>query len=434
MDFNLSKIIKTQGFILLDGASGTMMHSLGIPSGECAEKYLLNNPSLLIKLQSNYYKAGADVVYTYTFGANSSKLKKYGISPDEAFKINYELGRISCMVRDEQQKRNPEKRLFVAGDIAPTGDFLAPAGEMQFEELKKIYKNQAKALFESGVDLFVVETMMDLLSTKAAVIGIKEVSDLPIMVTMTFDNMRTLSGNTPKACLVALASLGIVAFGANCSTGPEGMEEIITSIYKISDIPIIAKPNAGMPIITNGKTVFPMDSENFANAVGKLFLSGAKILGGCCGTTPEHIERLKLERSSLRKIKSTLKFNESETDEYISSISDITKICSETKYITIQADDPIKLADIIADASDEEPDCIILDFNDVDEIKISEFKEEFSLIALSVRTPLAIATSNASLLEELAKVYPGRLAYIKNSSILNQNILNTISRYGIKVV
>ena len=185
---------------------------------------------------------------------------------------------------------------LVAGDITMTGKQLYPIGELYFEELVEIYKEQIRCMVKAGVDLLVAETIMSLQEARAAVLAAKEVCDLPIMVTMTFqEDGRTLYGTDPKTALIVLQSLGADAVGVNCSAGPDAMISIIEEMKKYAVVPLIAKPNAGLPKIDeNGKNYFDMDADTFADFMEKLAQAGAAILGGCCGTTPEYIKKIKV--------------------------------------------------------------------------------------------------------------------------------------------
>lgn len=433
-----SEIIKEKGFLLLDGASGTYMQDAGMPSGESPEIFALNNADILTRMQRGYYDSGSDMVYTFTFGGNSPKLKRFGMSDEEMNVINTDLAGLTCSVRDEYRVSYPRRHFFVAGDIAPTGEFLRPAGDMSFNELKEVYKVQAAALAKARPDLFIVETMMDLHQTKAAVTGIREASDLPIFVTMTFEGERTLSGNTPEACTVALRALGVEAFGANCSAGPEEMYDVIRRISDVSDIPVIAKPNAGMPVEKDGRTVFPMDPENFAVHTSKLYEAGARILGGCCGTTPEHIAELG-KKLSAAVISENRGREEVRTDtmRYISSGSQITAIGEGTSYCRVCPADVYDIADLLLDAQDDDPDCIVLDLTELEKSgadKVS-VEEEFAMAAITITTPLGISCADPAYIEILSGAYPGRLLYAKPDEIeLTKEHFRIADRSGVKVV
>ena len=271
--------------VYLDGAMGSNLIKRGMPQGVCPEKWIIENRDIVIGLQKEYVEAGTNILYAPTFTANRPKLSEYGLQ-EQLVEINKQLAAIT--------KEAAGGKAFVAGDITMTGVQLKPMGPMDFEELVEIYKEQAQALIEGGVDLFVVETMMSLQETRAAVIAIKEICELPILATMTFEkDGRSLFGTDARTAAVVLASLGVDAVGANCSTGPEHMAAVIAAMASVTDIPVIAKPNAGIPRLDeNGDTVYDNTPDNFAKEMELLVNAGAVILGGCCGTSPEYIEAL----------------------------------------------------------------------------------------------------------------------------------------------
>lgn len=280
-----------RGVVFLDGATGTNLQLAGMPVGVCPEQWILDNPQVMKKLQEDYVAAGTDILYAPTFTGNRIKLAEYGLEGRLA-EINTKLVQLS--------KEAAGGRAYVAGDITMTGRQLYPLGELQFEELVEIYKEQAGVLCEAGVDLFVIETMMSLQETRAAVLAVRETCDLPVMASLTFEaDGRTLFGTDPETAVVVLQSLGADAVGLNCSTGPEEMAETVEKMYAYANIPVLAKPNAGLPELENGKTVYRMTPAQFAAAGKKLVEAGAAILGGCCGTTPAHIKALARETADL---------------------------------------------------------------------------------------------------------------------------------------
>lgn len=269
--------------VILDGATGTNLQAAGMPVGVCPEQWILEHPDVLIELQKAYVEAGTDILYAPTFSANRLKLQEYGLE-DKLGEMNRELVALS---------KQAAGGALVAGDLTMTGQQLYPIGELQFEELVDIYKEQAGVLLEAGVDLFVVETMMSLQECRAAVIAIRELCDLPIMVSLTYQtDGRTLYGTTPEIATVVLQELGVDAIGINCSTGPEDMLAPVKKMAEYATIPVFAKPNAGLPRLENGKTVFDTTPEEFAVCGRKLVEAGAAFVGGCCGTTPAHIKAL----------------------------------------------------------------------------------------------------------------------------------------------
>lgn len=271
--------------MLLDGATGTEMIKAGMAPGTCPEAWILDHPEAIISLQSRYIASGADAVLAPTFGANRAILSRYALGEKTA-EFNRSLVGLS--------KTAANGRCLIAGDLSPTGRYLFPVGNTDFEELVSIYAEQTAAM-EPLVDFFFLETNMDLASVRAAVIGIKTISRKPIFVTMTVEKSgKTMSGDTPEACLVTLSELGISAFGLNCSSGPREMLDILKPQLALSlslRIPLVAKPNAGPPE-ENG-TPASMSAECFAQFGEEFLRCGIFILGGCCGTDENHIAALR---------------------------------------------------------------------------------------------------------------------------------------------
>ncbi len=279
------KELVSNRIVYLDGAMGSNLIKRGMPQGVCPEKWILENRDVVVQLQKEYVEAGTNILYAPTFTANRPKLQEYGLEKD-LVRINKELVAIS--------KEAADGKALVAGDITMTGIQLKPMGTLDIEELIEIYKEQALALIEGGVDLFVIETMMSLQETRAAVIALKEVCDLPVMATMTFEKSgRALYGTDAKTAAIVLSALGVDAIGANCSTGPSDMAQVISDMASVVNIPIIAKPNAGIPYLNEaGETAYDNTPENFGDEIKILVDAGATILGGCCGTSPEYIHEV----------------------------------------------------------------------------------------------------------------------------------------------
>jgi 5-methyltetrahydrofolate--homocysteine methyltransferase len=274
-----------QRIFILDGATGTELSRRGMPAGVSPEAWVLEHPDALLEIQRSYADAGSDAVYACTFGGNRLKLAEFGLE-SKAREINTRLARISREAVGDQ--------VMVFGDLAPTGVFIEPFGELGFEDAVGVYAEQAEALIEGGVDGFVIETMMDLQEARAALIAVKEACDLPAMVSMTFGaDGRTLNGTDPLSALITLQSLGADAVGCNCSTGPQDMAKVIATMKPHACVPLLAKLNAGMPRLVNGETTFDMSPEEFGGHAPALADAGAAIIGGCCGTAPEYIRALK---------------------------------------------------------------------------------------------------------------------------------------------
>lgn len=277
--------LAAEEILFLDGATGSNLMKAGMPSGVCPEVWILEHKDVLIRLQKAYVEAGSNILYAPTFSANRIKLEEYGLG-DKQREMILELVELS--------KEASGGKALIAGDLTMTGEQLAPMGKLQFEELIDIYKEQIGYLLEAGVDLLVVETMMSLQETRAALIAAKEVCDLPVLATMTFESDgRTLYGTDALTAAVVLSSLGPSAIGLNCSTGPDKMTGLIQEMAQAVRIPIIAKPNAGLPYVdAEGMTCYDMEAAVFTEQMKQLIEAGATILGGCCGTTPEFIKGL----------------------------------------------------------------------------------------------------------------------------------------------
>jgi 5-methyltetrahydrofolate--homocysteine methyltransferase len=269
--------------LLFDGATGTMLQRLGLKPGGCPDELNLSEPELVSKVHRIFKEAGADIVTTNTFGATRIKLKEYGLE-DKTIEIN----RTSA----ELARKAVGDSGFVAGDLGPSGLFIEPVGNLTFDDCLETYTEQAQALKEGGADLIVIETMMDIKEMKAAIIGAKS-TGLPVVATMTFDEtMRSVLGTPPESFAIMATSLGADAIGANCSLGIEGILTAIEAMAEVTDIPFIAQPNAGLPIMEGTKTVFPATPEEMASYVPRLVNAGVRLLGGCCGTGAEHIEAM----------------------------------------------------------------------------------------------------------------------------------------------
>ncbi|MEA4889495.1 MAG: homocysteine S-methyltransferase family protein [Clostridiaceae bacterium] len=395
------------GPLLLDGATGTQLQLAGMPSGVCPETWVLDHPTVLEDLQHAYLSAGSSIIYAFTFGANRLKLAAHHLNPDETGDINRRLAAISTSVRDQWHKDHPELSVWVAGDLAPTGLFLSPAGDLAFEDLVSLYREQVRAQLAAGVDLFVAETMMDLAQTRAAVLAVQAECDLPIMTSLTFEaNGRTLSGNTPQECLITLAALGAAAFGMNCSFGPDKLIELLQPLLAISPLPLLAKPNAGMPYMINGQTRFPMQAAAFAAAMRPMAAAGVRLLGGCCGTDPEYIARLADE---LQLQPAFTRQKPSDCGQWICSSRQSVSLDSTAGLPVILCQTPGQLADDVLDQLDDDPPAAVLDLSAARPAEESSVWIEALLqLQLMTAVPLIFKDIPSFLSGDLLRIYQGR--------------------------
>lgn len=268
------------GPVILDGATGSNLMKAGMPRGICTEKWVCENPEPLTRLQQAYKKAGSQIVYASTFSANRISLENYGLE-NQVKKLNTDLMGIS--------RNAVGKDVLVAGDLTTTGK-----QEISYEELLEAYKEQILALVEAGADLLVAETMMGITECMAAIDAAASVCELPVMCTLTVESDGSLffGGNIYEA-VETLAEMGADAVGINCSTGPDQLLSVVENMRKKVSVPLIVKPNAGMPVIDEmGNPVYSMGAEDFASHMKRLVEAGADIVGGCCGTAPEYIQQL----------------------------------------------------------------------------------------------------------------------------------------------
>ncbi len=426
-----------ENIIYLDGATGSNLMKAGMPAGVCPEEWILENEEVFLALQKGYVEAGSHILYAPTFTANRIKLKEYGLQ-DRLQEMTNRLVSLS--------KQAAGGRAIIAGDITMTGEQLSPMGKMDFEELVDIYKEQITALSEAGVDLLVVETMMSLQEARAALIAAKETCSLPVMVTMTFEkDGRTLYGTDALTAAVVLASLGADAVGANCSTGPAAMCDVIRSMAEAVRIPVIAKPNAGLPFVDgDGSTCYDIQAEEFAEEMKLLLDAGASILGGCCGTTPAYIKELQdklgTTRSKERKYKAGLRYLSSERKTVSFSLDDGFMVVGErinpTGKKKLQAELREGSMELVKAFAEEQEACgaQILDVNmgmgGIDE-------KEMMLKALTeiegvTNLPLSLDSSHISVLEAALRRYPGR-ALVNSVSYEKEkfeNLLPIVKKYG----
>ena len=275
-DDYLRKVIEGLAYLVLDGAMGTMLQKRGLKAGELPELLCLEQPDEITAIHREYVEAGSQAVTTNTFGANARKLGD-AASVDEVF-----AAAIACARKSGAR--------YVAADIGPTGALLEPMGTLSFDGAYELFAEQARAADAHGADLFIIETMTDLLELKAAVLAVKENSDLPIFATMTFDETgRTFLGTDPTTAALVLTSLGVQALGVNCSLGPDALMPIVEQMLSTTPLPVVVQANAGLPEIVGGNTVYSVTPDAYISALQPMIQMGVSVLGGCCGTNPDYI-------------------------------------------------------------------------------------------------------------------------------------------------
>lgn len=275
----------TENILLLDGATGSNLMASGMPRGICTETWVIEHKEIFQELQRAYIAAGSQVIYAPTFGGNRINLAKHGLT-DRIEEINRTLVGYSRELAGDG--------VYVAGDITTSGSFITADGDYTYDDAFKMYQEQVKILADAGIDLIAAETMINIEETLAAVDAANSVCDLPIMCTMTVEADGSIfSGGNAIEAAVSLEAAGADAVGINCSVGPDQLVSVVRSIKENVSIPVIAKPNAGMPTIDDrGNAVYSMNPEDFASYMKILIENDASVVGGCCGTTPAFIRAL----------------------------------------------------------------------------------------------------------------------------------------------
>ncbi|WP_018248584.1 homocysteine S-methyltransferase family protein [Orenia marismortui] len=426
--------------LVLDGAMGTQLHKKGLEVGECPEKLNLTNPTILTEIHRSYVEAGSDIIQTNTFGASRIKLEEYGLG-NQVEEINRQAVKLA--------KDAAEEDTIIAASMGPTGKLIAPIGDLPFKVAYEAFAEQAKILEEAGVDLISIETMTDLQEARAAVIAVKENTDLPILCHLTYeDSLKTMTGTDPITAITVLEGLGVDVIGANCSMGPEGLLKIIEIMGQNTDTYLSVEPNAGLPILDkDNNTLFPMKAEEMASYLEKFIKAGINIIGGCCGSTPEYIKLIADKAKNFKAVKRTR----------IAT----TKLASRTKTVAIADHLPTRIIGerinptgrkelsaelkeskmkIISQEAQKQADAgaDILDVNvGVPKIdQVTTMKKAVTTVQNLVNLPICIDTTNQEVLETALQNVVGKP--LINSVNGEEDSLNTVlplaKKYGAAVL
>ena len=267
--------------VCLDGGMGTLLQARGLQAGEHPERWNLSHPDEITAIHRAYFDAGSNVVCTNTFGANTLKFAKE------------ELREIVRAAVQNARNAMTGGNQFVALDIGPTGKLLKPLGDLDFEDAVAVFAETVRLGVENGVDLILIETMNDAYETKAALLAAKENSTLPVIVTNAYgEDGKLMTGASPAAMTALLEGMGVCALGANCSLGPNQLVGVVEELLANASVPVVCKPNAGLPVLQDGVTRYDVSPEAFADALGEMVQKGLRVCGGCCGTTPDYIRAL----------------------------------------------------------------------------------------------------------------------------------------------
>ncbi|MCE5184443.1 MAG: Methionine synthase [Synergistaceae bacterium] len=423
--------------IIFDGAMGTMLQKRGLKRGEIPELLNLTSPEIIRSIHDEYFDAGCDVVSANTFGANRYKAEKTGRSLADLVSSAVEIAKKAASCR---------KKKYTALDIGPCGRVLQPTGDLPFEEAVEVFSEIVRAGSKAGADLILLETFTDLYELKAALIAVKENSNLPVLATMSFEeNGTSFFGATVESMVLTLQALGADALGVNCSLGPKQLVPIVERLLRASSIPVMVQPNAGLPLFENGEARYDVTSEEFADHIKKFVEEGAVIVGGCCGTDPGYI-RLVKERlkgvTSLRK-RPLLRTGVCSPSRSV-FFGDDTVIIGErlnpTGKKALQAALRVKDMDHVLKEAirQQEQGAHILDVNmglpDIDEPEM--LKKAVIEIQSVVDLPLQLDSSDPNALEKAARVYNGKplINSVNGKKVSLQKILPIVKKYGAAVL
>lgn len=431
----LNEYIK-ENILIFDGAMGTMLQKKGLKLGENPEVLNLNEPSIIEEIHREYIDSGANVITTNTFGANELKLKLCNLEVEEVVDSAIKIAK----------KARGNSNTYIALDIGPIGELLEPMGTLSFDRAYEIFKRQVVQGAKSGADIILIETMTDLYELKAAVLAVKENSELPVFCTMTFEeNLRTFTGCSPEAMVLVLEGLGVDALGVNCSLGPKQLKPVIEEVCSLAHIPVMIQPNAGLPTLSIGnETKYDVTKEEFADTLCSFIDSGVRVIGGCCGTTPDYIRELVL-RVKDKKLQPV------ENENY-------SAICTPSKVVRIDGvriigerinptgkklfKEALKNEDldyILKQAiSQIEAGAHILDVNvglpEIDEPKMMH--KVIKEIQGIIDTPLQIDSSDVNAIETGLRYYNGKpiLNSVNGEEKVLDKILPLVKKYGASVV
>lgn len=420
--------------LVFDGAMGTQLQEAGLKAGEIPECLNITHPELIQSIHQKYLNAGADFITTNTFGANALKMKD----------VNYSLKEIIEAAIDNakaaQKNTNRQNNSYIALDIGPIGQLLEPMGTLSFDQAYEIIKGQV-LLAKDKVDLVLLETMTDIYEVKAGVLAVKENSDLPVFVTMTYEtNQRTLSGCDPVTMVNILEGLNVDALGINCSLGPVELTPIINEVLKTASLPVILQPNAGLPCLVAGKTCYNMDSDTFVAESIKHVKNGVRIIGGCCGTTPEFIAKLKKAIPAKPVITTPVKATRVSSGSKTVEFGHHVVVCGERlnptgKKKLKEALKQQRYDELVIEAiKQDQAKAHVLDVNvglpGIDEV--ATMKHVIKLLQEVISLPLQIDSSNAQAIEQACRYYNGKplINSVNGKTETMEAIFPIVKKYG----
>ena len=434
---NFSEYLKNN-IVYLDGGMGTLLQAQGLTPGEHPEKWNVFHPEIITDIHKNYFNSGSNVVCTNTFGANSLKFDETEL--EDIIKSAISNAKKARELSDTTHEK------FIALDIGPTGKLLKPLGDLDFEDAVSVFSKTVKLGVKYGVDLVLIETMNDSYETKAALLAVKENCDLPVLVSNAYnEDGKLMTGASPAAMVALLEGMGATAIGANCSLGPKQLTKVAEELLENASVPVILKPNAGLPEIVDGKTKFNVTPEEFAEDVTKLIKKGLRVVGGCCGTTPDYIKALTEKSKDLKPLEIENK-NLTVVSSYTKAVKFLNSPILIGERINPTGKKRFKQALIENDisyilnegVSQQEKGVHILDVNvglpDIDEVAM--LKNTVCELQAVIDLPLQIDTADVVAMENALRIYNGKalINSVNGKEESMKAIFPLVKKYGGVVV
>ncbi|AFM39391.1 cobalamin-dependent methionine synthase I [Desulfosporosinus acidiphilus SJ4] len=414
-----------QNVLLYDGSKGVMLQRKGLSGHEASEAWNLSHPEIVRNLYVEYRQAGSDIIQTNTFPGNKITLDKHGLGDK-----TYEL--VAAGVKLAREAAGEDT--MIAASLGPTGTILEPSGDLSFEEAYDVFHETLKAVEAAGADLVNFETFIDLNELRAAVLAAKETTKLPIIASATFEsNGRTTFGNSPESCAIACQSLGAAMVGANCSGGPDSLIEPIKKMYTVASVPLCVKPNAGMPELLNGEIIYRQTPEQFSSYTKEFVENGVRLIGGCCGTSPEFIRELKKALTGLEIPEIHLQ----STPTLASAFNHLVLSPNQEHSVKRLSQDAMtslidgNFSSLARECRTDAFDYLLLDFGNIAEtfFDVIDFAGQFGL---TIRKPVVLKAESPEIIEQFLRYYPGRAGVVVSEN--SKLSISRLEHYGAFIV
>lgn len=410
--------------LLYDGSKGVMLQRRGLEGHEAAESWNISHPEEIKNLYSAYLQAGSEIIQTNTFPGNRVTLESHGLG-DKTYELTFAGVKLA--------KETAPENTYIAASLGPTGALIEPSGTLSFDQAYHIFQESLKACEDAGADLVNFETFIDLNELRAAILAAKETTNLPIIASATFNaDSRTMFGNSAEVCAIVCQSLGAVMVGANCSGGPESLIEPIKRMSSVASVPLCVKPNAGMPELVKGEVTYHQTPEQFSSYTQVFVENGVRLIGGCCGTTPEFIRELKKALAEVETPQLNLKSSPTITSAFNHLVLSPDKEYSVKKLSEDAVTQLINgnFSNLMRESRSQSFDYLLLDFADLDAtFDVKSFVSQFGLL---IKKPVMITGRSPELLYKFLRYYPGKAGVILSDS--TNLSLSQLKHYGPLIV